>query len=52
MTDTDPVERAVSGWMTSERHRATLLSEEFSTTGVGVCRRGRAYYFTQIFVRP
>lgn len=52
MTDTEPVERAIGGWMKSEGHRANVVSREFSTTGVGVCRHGRAYYFTQIFMRP
>lgn len=48
----DPVDRAVNGWMKSEGHRANILSADFRATGVGVCRRDDAYYFTQLFVRP
>ena len=51
-TDAEPVERAMSAWMKSEGHQANLVSQEFTTTGVGVCRRERTYYFTQIFLHP
>jgi uncharacterized protein YkwD len=51
-TDAEPVERAITAWMKSEGHRANLVSPEFTTTGVGVCRPGRMYYFTQIFLHP
>ena len=48
----DPVERAVDGWMKSQGHRANILSADFTTTGVGVCRRDDgAYYVTQLFVK-
>ena len=52
VTDAEPVERAMDAWMKSEGHRANLISTEFSTTGAGVCRDGRTYYFTQIFLHP
>jgi len=52
MTDAEPGGRAIDGWMKSEGHRANVVSQEFTTTGVGVCRQGRTYYFTQIFMRP
>lgn len=48
----NPVETAVQSWMRSEGHWANVLSGSFTETGVGVCRRDRAYYFTQLFVRP
>ena len=48
----DPAERAVAGWLKSPGHRENMLSKGFTTTGVGVCRAGRAVYFTQLFVRP
>lgn len=47
-----PVDRAVQGWMKSEGHRKNILSPEFTVTGVGICHRETAYYFTQIFLRP
>ena len=48
----DPVATAIDGWMTSEGHRDNVLRGAFTRTGVGICRRGRAYYFTQVFLRP
>ena len=48
----NPVERAVQGWMKSPGHRDNILSREFTVTGIGVCARGAAFYFTQIFLRP
>jgi uncharacterized protein YkwD len=51
-TSGDPVARAVDGWMKSPGHRENILSSRFTTTGVGVCRAGRAVYFTQLFLRP
>jgi uncharacterized protein YkwD len=48
----DPVGRAVSGWLKSPGHRENMLSARFTTTGVGACRKGRAIYFTQLFLRP
>ena len=48
----DPAKRAVAGWMKSPGHRDNILGQEFTTTGVGACRAGRAVYITQLFVRP
>lgn len=48
----EPVAAAVEGWMKSPRHRDNILRPEFTETGVGICRRDTAYYFTQIFLRP
>lgn len=47
----DPVDTAVNGWMGSAGHRANILDNRFSRTGVGVVAdaTGR-YYFTQVFV--
>lgn len=38
--------------MKSPSHRDNILSPEYTETGVGVCRRDRTYYFTQLFLRP
>jgi uncharacterized protein YkwD len=48
----DPVEAAVEGWLASEGHRANILREGFTETGVGVWREGDTYYVTQVFRRP
>lgn len=47
----DPVDTAVTGWMNSAGHRANILDNRFSRTGIGVVgdAAGR-YYFTQVFV--
>jgi uncharacterized protein YkwD len=47
-----PVELAVQGWMDSEGHRENILRAAFTETGVGICREGDRYYFTQIFLQP
>jgi uncharacterized protein YkwD len=45
-------ERAVEGWLKSAEHRATLLSDKFTETGVGVAHSddGKTYV-TQDFIR-
>jgi len=48
----DPVAVAVQGWMDSPGHRENILREGFAETGVGACREGSRYYFTQIFLQP
>ena len=48
----EPVAAAVRGWMKSETHRDNILRDEFTETGVGICRRDTRYYFTQLFLRP
>ncbi len=51
-TDTrEPVEAAMEGWMKSPGHRENILRPDFTDTGVGVCRDGTTYYFTQVFLR-
>jgi uncharacterized protein YkwD len=45
----NPAEVAVAGWLESESHRANVLHGGFTETGVGVCRVGATYYFTQLF---
>jgi len=47
----DPESYAVEGWMHSEKHRANILSGEFTHAGLGVARGadGRIY-FTQVFM--
>ena len=47
----DPVKAAVSRWMKSPPHRDNIFTREFTHTGVGACRGGRAVYFTQVFLR-
>ncbi len=48
----NPASSAVNGWMQSPGHRENILQAGFSETGIGICRRGSAYYFTQVFLRP
>jgi uncharacterized protein YkwD len=48
----NPVERAVQGWMKSPGHRENIVSREFTVSGIGICARGNAFYFTHIFVNP
>ena len=48
----EPAEVAVQGWMDSPRHRENILRPGFIETGVGVCREGARYYFTQVFLQP
>ena len=45
-------ERAVAGWLNSAEHRATMLSDKFTETGVGVAQSddGKTYV-TQDFIR-
>lgn len=47
---TDPVAKAVDGWMKSDGHRHNILGD-FNLTGIGVAVNGDAYYFTQIFAK-
>ncbi len=47
----DPITTAVEGWMASSGHRANILREEFSDSGVGIATDGSGtYYFTQVFI--
>lgn len=49
----DPEGAAVHGWMQSAGHRANILSELWTSTGLGVVERGDGLLvFTQVFVRP
>lgn len=48
----DPVAAAIKEWMRSKGHRDNILRPDFTETGVGVCRSGPTYYFTQVFLRP
>ncbi len=47
-----PVETAVTGWMKSTGHRENILLAEYTETGIGVCIKGDAIYFTQVFGNP
>ncbi|MCP3978897.1 MAG: hypothetical protein GY716_06140 [bacterium] len=49
----DPVESAVRSWLKSEGHRETLLTPEFTHTGLGVAvAEDATVYFTQLFLVP
>ena len=48
----DPVHAAIGAWMSSTGHRENILQPDYVETGVGACRKGETYYFTQIFLRP
>ena len=47
----DPLGAAIDAWMQSPAHRENILRPDFTDTGVGVCRDGTTYYFTQVFLR-
>lgn len=42
----------VSGWMESPGHRANILREGYTETGVGVVVQGRAIYATTLYATP
>ena len=48
----DPLGAAIDAWMQSPAHRENILRPDFTDTGVGICRAGTTYYFTQVFLRP
>ena len=43
---------AVDGWIDSPGHRANMLRPEWVYSGIGIYRKGNAYWFTQLFGRP
>lgn len=47
----DPVATVVDGWMRSPGHRENVPRADITETGVGICRRGPAYYVAQVFLR-
>lgn len=48
----DPVERAVSSWLSSPGHREQIYDPGFSQTGVGVAlAEDGSIYFTQLFLQ-
>jgi uncharacterized protein YkwD len=47
----DPVPKAVEGWIKSEGHRKNMEGQ-FNLTGIGIAKNAKGeYYFTQLFVR-
>ena len=47
----DPVRKAVEGWIKSEGHRKNMEGQ-FNLTGIGIAKNAKGeYYFTQLFVR-
>jgi uncharacterized protein YkwD len=47
----DPVRKAVEGWIKSEGHRKNMEGQ-FNFTGIGIAKNAKGeYYFTQLFVR-
>ena len=46
----DPVEKAVDGWIKSPSHHKNMIGK-YNLTGIGVAKNSQGeYYFTQIFV--
>ena len=41
--------RLVHGWMRSPGHRANLMNPSFTKLGIGIVKKGRYIYATQIF---
>ncbi len=49
----DPVQRAVTGWLNSEGHKRNMLSAVYTHTGIGVATRSDGtIFYTQILLRP
>ncbi len=49
----DPVRRAVQGWLDSPPHRRTMLDRDYSRSGLGVhVSSDGELYFTQLFLLP
>lgn len=48
----DPISGAVEGWMESKGHRANILTQAYTHTGVGIWKDGNTHHFTQLFMRP
>jgi uncharacterized protein YkwD len=47
----EPVPKAVEGWIKSEGHRKNMEGQ-FNLTGIGIAKNAKGeYYFTQLFVR-
>lgn len=46
------VESIMTAWLKSPGHRATLLSRQFTFTGIGVAFSGDTVYVTQLFAAP
>jgi len=47
----DPVRKAVEGWIKSDGHRKNMEGQ-FNLTGIGIAKNAKGeYYFTQLFVR-
>ncbi len=36
-------------WMKSPRHKANILNSDFKLLGIGIKRRGKAFYATEVF---
>lgn len=46
-------QEAVNGWMNSAGHRANILSQAYTHTGVGVAKKSNGtLYWTQMFMKP
>lgn len=42
-------EAVMNAWMNSEGHRNNILASKYTTIGVGCCKSGGTFYWTQIF---
>jgi uncharacterized protein YkwD len=45
-------EEVMLGWMESPHHRDNILHKEFTEIGVGLARKGKDTYYTQVFAKP
>lgn len=50
----DPAAFIVEAWMASDGHRANILREQFTLSGIGIAydEDENVYYFTQVFADP
>ncbi len=51
-SDQDEIEHSiVEGWMESPGHRANILNENYTETGIGVAKANDFYIVTQVFIQ-
>jgi uncharacterized protein YkwD len=48
----DVIDASVRGWMNSKGHRANILRQEYTETGVGLWQDGKTTHVTQLFLKP
>lgn len=52
LTALQAAEMIVQGWMKSPGHRANILREAFTHTGVGIAVQGTSIYATTVYAKP